>query len=273
MFGSIMFLPTFMQVVLGRSASNSGALLMPMMLSMITGSIVTGQIISRTGRYKIYGVVGLAVSAVGMFMLSRIGMETSSAMLAFDMVLVGIGIGITMPLFTVSLQSQFPTRIGEVTGAMQFFRSIGGTVGVAALGGVMNAAFGRELTALVASSSDTFGKAAPLFTKLAEEPAKLLNAGALEAVAAKVPVELQPLLDPFFTDVKLALTTGITEAFLWGTVLMALSFVAMLFVVEVPLFSKPHLDTPAEIGAELLAEESVQPSEHEPVVVGDEPEE
>jgi len=269
MFGTIMFLPTFMQVVLGRSASNSGALLMPLMLAMITGSIITGQIISRTGRYKIYGVFGLAVSVVGMFMLSRIGVNTSNFVLAADMALVGIGIGITMPLFTVSLQSQFPTRIGEVTGAMQFFRSIGGTVGVATLGGVMNARFARELETLVATNKASFGQSFPLFSKLAEEPAKLLNAGALQAVAAKMPDALKPLLDPFFADVKLALTSGITTAFLWGAVLMAFAFVAMFFVREIPLFAKPHLGTAAEIGAEIMAEESVQPVEHEPVIVGE----
>ena len=102
-------------------------------------------------------------------------------MLAVDMVLVGVGIGATMPLFTISLQSQFPTRMGEVTGALQFFRSIGGTVGVALLGGVMNAAFARELGVLLTEQSARFGDAFPMLSKLAEEPGKLLNAGAMEA--------------------------------------------------------------------------------------------
>ncbi|TLM78835.1 MAG: MFS transporter, partial [Actinobacteria bacterium] len=139
MFGSIMFLPTFMQIVQGKTASSSGALLMPMMFAMIGGSIGTGQLIARTGRYKIFGIVGLAISAVGMFALSRLQVDSSNLAVVLPMIMVGVGVGATMPLFTISLQSQFPSRIGEVTGALQFFRSIGGTVGVALLGGVMNA--------------------------------------------------------------------------------------------------------------------------------------
>jgi len=269
MFGSIMFLPLFLQVVLGRSASNSGALLMPLMLGMVFASVITGQLISRTGKYKVFGLIGMGLAAVGMFLLSRLGIDTPNSMVVLDMILVGAGLGITMPLFTISLQSQFPTRMGEVTGALQFFRSIGGTVGVALLGGVMNAAFARELSALVSRDSAKFGAAAGLLAKLTAEPAKLLNAGALEAVAAKIPPEAKALLEPFFADVKIALANGIAETFLYAFVLMVLAFVAMWFVREVPLSGKPHLETAAEIGTELLAEEAVQPAEHEPVVMGD----
>ena len=273
LFGTIMYLPTFMQVVQGRSASNSGALLTPLMLAFITGSIVTGQLISRTGRYKIYGIVGIAISTLGMLLLSRIGIDTSNFTLAFNMILVGIGLGITMPLFTISLQSQFPTRIGEVTGAMQFFRSIGGTVGVALLGGAMNARFASELQGTVIAHKASFATAFPLLAKLAEEPSVLLNSGAMEKIATKFPATMQPLLETFFTDVKLALASGITTAFFWGFVMMAFAFVAMFFVREIPLFSRPHLDTVSEVGTELFAEESVQPSEHEPVIVGESSEE
>jgi MFS family permease len=236
---------------------------------MIASSILTGQLIARIGRYKVFGLVGMGVAALGMFLLSRIIPEVSGLSLAIYMVLVGLGIGSTMPLFTISLQSQFPTRMGEVTGALQFFRSIGGTVGVALLGGVMNATFARELGALLQTQKTNFGSAYTLLSKLAEEPGKLLNAGAMQALAASLPTSAQPLLEPFFADVKAALTTGIANAFLWGAALMALAFVAMWFVREVPLFGKPHLDTVAEIGSELFAEEAVQPAEHEPHLMGE----
>ena len=269
MFGSIMFLPLFMQVVQGRTASSSGALLMPLMLGMVFASVLTGQAIARTGRYKAFGLVGMGLASVGMFMLSRLTVGTSNIEVVLAMITVGAGVGITMPLFTISLQSQFPTRIGEVTGALQFFRSIGGTVGVALLGGVMNAAFARELTSLVARDAAKFGDAAPLLGKLTAEPAKLLNAGALEAIAKQIPAAAQSLLVPFFIDVKLALASGIAEAFMIGFVIMVGAFIAMWFVREVPLSGKPHLDSASEIGTEILAEESVQPSEHEPVIVGE----
>ena len=269
MFSAIMFLPLFLQSVLGRSASNSGALLTPMMISLVIGSVLTGQLISRTGRYKLYGIVGLAISVVGMYLLSGLGVATSNSMVVVDMLLVGFGLGVTMPLFTISLQSQFPTRMGEVTGALQFFRSIGGTVGVALLGGVMNAAFARELTSLVARDAGKFGAAAPILDRLTADPARLLNVGALQAIAAKLPPQALALLVPFFADVKVALANGIASTFFWGFVLLAAAFLMMWFVREVPLTGKPRLDTAAEIGAEILAEEAVQPSDHEPVVLGE----
>ncbi len=273
MFGSIMFLPLFMQVVQGRSAAGSGALLMPLMLGMVFASIATGQLIARTGRYKVFGLIGMGLASVGMFLLSGLGVDTSNAQVIVAMITVGAGVGITMPLFTISLQSQFPTRIGEVTGALQFFRSIGGTVGVALLGGVMNAAFARELTALVARDAAKFGEVAPMLQKLTAEPSKLLNAGAVEALTAAVPAKAQALLMPFFQDVKIALANSVGETYFIGAILMVGAFVAMWFVREVPLAGRPHLDSAAEIGTELLAEEGVQPAEHEPVIVGEASEE
>ena len=269
MFGSIMFLPTFMQIVQGKSASNSGALLTPMMIAMIGGSILTGQLIARTGRYKAFGLVGLAVAAGGMFWLSRLQVDTGSLGVVVPMVLVGAGIGVTMPLFTISLQAQFRHRIGEVTGALQFFRSIGGTVGVALLGGVMNSAFARELGTLIAGQKASFGPAFPMLQQLAVDPSKLLNADAAKLLAEKVPASMQPLLGKFFEDVKLALSTGITTSFFWGFVLMGVAFLGMFLVREVPLFAKPHLDSASEIATEIGVEESYQPSNHEPVVVGE----
>ncbi len=269
MFGSIMFLPLFLQVVGGRSASSSGALLMPMMIAIVSGSILTGQLITRTGRYKAFGIIGLSISAVGMFLLSRLTVTTSNGQVAFCMVLVGLGLGVTMPLFTIALQSQFPKRIGEVTAVMQFFRSIGGTVGVALLGGVMNSAFANELAGLLRRDVGKFGAAGEQLSKLAAEPAKLLNAGALEAIKAAVPEQARPLLAPFFSDVKEALANGISTTFLWGFLLMLVAFAAMWFVREVPLLSKPHLQGPSEIATELFAEEAMQPAEHEPIIVGD----
>ncbi|MEN6429564.1 MAG: MFS transporter, partial [Coriobacteriales bacterium] len=249
-----------------RTASNSGTLLTPMMLAMPIGSASVGQLISRTGKYKRFGVVGLAIALAGMFMLSRITTQTGNAELAIFMALVGLGIGAMTPIFAISLQAQFPKRVGEVTGALQFFRAIGGTFGVALLGGVMNASFGRELGMLLERQKATFGSAYQLLERLAAEPGKLLNAGAFQAVAAQLPESLRPAMSSFIADVKLALTTGITDAFFWGFVLMCIGFAAMLFVKEVSLAPEPRARTAAELATEILAEEAVQPVEHEPVL-------
>ncbi len=268
MFGSIMFLPLFMQTVQGASASSSGSLMIPMMISMVSGSILCGQFIARTGRYKWLGASGLALATAGMLSLSRIHVDTTRVSLLSGMVMIGLGVGVTMPLFAIALQAQFQTRIGEVTAAVQFFRSIGGTVGVALLGGVMNAAFARNLEALLVRDEAKLGTLAPMLDRLASDPARLLNAGALEAVAAKIPPEAAGVFTTFVTDLKLALTDAIGTSFLIGSGLMALAFVSMLLVREVPLAAK--VKTPAsieEMGGELLVTDGILPAEHEPVLV------
>lgn len=257
MFGSIMFLPLFMQVVQGASAASSGSLLIPMMVSMVLGSILCGQLISRTGRYKVLGVTGLAVATTGMLLLSGLEMDTPRTTIVLNMVLIGAGMGVTMPLFAIALQSQFQKRIGEVTAAVQFFRSIGGTVGVALLGGVMNAAFARELGSLLARDAEKFGAAGALLSKAAGEPSKLLNAGALQAIAAKMPPGSEQMIATFSTDVRLALSDAIAETFLIGAGMMFLAFCAMIFVEEKPLLSRPKLDSAEAIATELGIEESV----------------
>jgi len=326
MFGAIMFLPTFMQIVQDRSASSSGALLMPMMLSLIGGSILTGQLIARTGKYKLYGIFGLAASAVGMYLLSRLQVDSSQMYVIMSMVLVGLGIGVTLPLFTISLQSQFQTRIGEVTGALQFFRSIGGTVGVALLGGVMNSHMRSYFAAKIGAAgvprleilwatqptpgplsaigvkalTERFAEKLPvggekLFTDFVSnlkvvvegnipksfDPSDVLNTQMLAAITqlvkgaeANMPAQavqalgLSQAWGTVVTDLKMALTVGVTDAFFYGAVLMAAAFGVMFLVREVPLTGQPHLSTAAEIGSEILIEESVQPAEHEPVIVG-----
>lgn len=268
MFGSVMFLPLFMQVVQGASAASSGSLLIPMMVAMVSGSIACGQVIARTGRYKRLGAGGLLVATAGMALLARIDAATTRPAVVAAMVLVGGGMGVTMPLFAIALQAQFQTRIGEVTAAVQFFRSIGGTVGVALLGGVMNGAFARNLERLVASHAARFGTLTPVLVAAAEEPSKLLNAGALNRLHAAVPPGMERAFATFVADMRIALADAIAQTFAIGALLMGLSFAMMLSVREVPLAAKVRSPgSLAEIGGELIAGEAVQPAEHEPVLV------
>jgi len=262
-----MFLPLYQQVVLGKSAANSGALLTPMLVAMVTGSILTGQLISRTGRYKWMGVAGIGVASIAMLMLSRLSIDTPNTFLIGSMIMLGAGIGVTMPLFTISMQSQYPTEIGVVTAATQFFRSIGGTVGVALLGGALNAAFAKNLQALVAEHASKFGPLASTFAKLAEKPEALLNAGAAEAIMAKMPPQAQTAVTSFMGDVKLALADSIGHTFFIGFLMMLVAFVAMLLVNEIPIAVGAPQATAEEFGRELLAEEAVLPEDSEPDVV------
>src|SRR4051794_4116681 len=138
MFGAINYLPLFIQGVIGASATNSGTVLAPMMLGFIVSSMISGQVMARTGRYKILAVVGFAIGAVGMVFLGRMGVGTTSRDVIPRMILVGLGLGVSMSLFTIVVQNAFPlAQMGTVTAALTFFRSIGATIGVALLGSVL----------------------------------------------------------------------------------------------------------------------------------------
>ncbi|MES2203215.1 MAG: MDR family MFS transporter [Patescibacteria group bacterium] len=139
MFGAIVFLPLFAQNVIGLSATNSGLVLTPLLLGAVIASAVSGQIISRTGRYKWIIIGGMAVAAVGMYLLSMLSAQTGYWELAGKMVVTGLGMGVSFSAFNIVVQNAFEARyLGVVTATTQLFRSVGGTVGTALLGGLFN---------------------------------------------------------------------------------------------------------------------------------------
>ena len=138
MFAAILFIPLFMQTVIGVSATQSGSLLTPMMVIWSVGSIGAGQIVARMGRYKALVLFGLAIMTIGLLLLGRMGAGTTRLTVVGDMLLVGAGMGLTMPIFTLIVQNAAPQRqIGAATATVQFFRQIGGTVGAAVFGSIM----------------------------------------------------------------------------------------------------------------------------------------
>ena len=146
MFGAIMYLPLFVQGVQGKSATNSGIILMPMMLAALATSVGAGQLLSRTGRYKAVVIAGFVTVALGAFLFSRMTVTTSGTSLAFYMIVMGLGLGVAMSSFTVIVQNQYPTqRLGEVSAGLQFFRSIGGTVGMAVFGTILTNRFAAAM--------------------------------------------------------------------------------------------------------------------------------
>jgi EmrB/QacA subfamily drug resistance transporter len=146
MFGAIAFLPYFVQDVLGQSATNSGLILTPMMVGFMISSITGGQLLSHTGRYKVLALAGFVVATAGMFLLSQMNINTTNWELYRNMFITGLGIGVMMSLFTIVVQNAFSVeRLGEVTATLTFFRTMGGTVGLAALGAVMTNSFTSNL--------------------------------------------------------------------------------------------------------------------------------
>jgi MFS family permease len=146
MFGAISFLPVFMQVVSGASATSSGLFLLPFMVGLLSASILSGRRISQTGRYKRYPVSGTLLATFGMFLFSTMNEDTPRALSGLYMAIAGTGLGLTMQVMVMAMQNSMERRyLGVATSTVTFFRSVGGSCGVALFGAIFNGRLAVEL--------------------------------------------------------------------------------------------------------------------------------
>ena len=139
MFGTISFVPLFVQGVIGTSATSSGVVLTPLMLGAVTTSFVSGQIVSRTGRYRPNTLIGPLLLGAGALLLWRMDVHTTNGEAARNMVIAGVGLGMMMQIFVLSVQNAVPrAAMGAATALTQFSRSIGATLGVTLMGVLVN---------------------------------------------------------------------------------------------------------------------------------------
>ncbi|WP_374120726.1 MFS transporter [Streptomyces sp. AN091965] len=155
LFGAASYLPTYLQMVDGASATESGLLMLPMMGGLVGASVVAGQLISHTGRYRIYPVLGGVLSVIGMYLLSRLEADTPRLHYSVWMAVLGAGVGLVMPVLVLAVQNAVPPAdLGTATSANNYFRQIGGSVGAAVFGTL----FANRLTdALAGRLPDTAG--------------------------------------------------------------------------------------------------------------------
>jgi EmrB/QacA subfamily drug resistance transporter len=250
MFGAILYLPLFVQGVLGNSATNSGVVLTPMMFGFMASSIVGGQILSRTGRYKILAIFGFIVAAAGMFLLSRMVPTTSEGEVVRNMIITGLGIGVMMSLFTIVVQNAFPYRqLGEVTASLTFFRSIGSTMGVAVMGTIMTNAY---QTAMQSNLPAIVKRSVPA-DRLAQlqNPQLLLSPDFLAKIQhnfASFGPQGLAIFRQLIEAIRLSLSTAITNVFFLGFIIMLVGLVSVLFLREIPLrksHTAPVIEAPA----------------------------
>ena len=134
MFGAIIYLPLYLQLVDGVSAMVSGLLMIPMMVGVLGASVTSGQLVSRTGRYKIFPVVGSVLVVLGMWLLSQLGLHTSHLTMSLYVIVLGAGMGMTMQVMVLAVQNAVPpAQMGAATAAVTFFRSLGGAFGTVAV--------------------------------------------------------------------------------------------------------------------------------------------
>jgi MFS family permease len=247
MFGAILYLPLFVQGVLGNTATDSGLVLTPLMLGFMFSSIVGGQLLSRTGRYKILAMIGFTIAAIGMFLLSRMTPNTSQGEVVRNMLVTGLGIGVMMSLFTIVVQNAFPYRqLGEVTASLTFFRSIGSTMGVAVMGTIMINGFQNAMQSNIPALLKRVVPADQLAQL--ENPQLLLAPDVVAKIqhgfAAMGPQGLI-IFRQLIEAIQKSLSTAITSVFFLGFIIMVLGFITVLFLREIPL-RKSHTAPVAE---------------------------
>ncbi len=146
LFGAVTYLPLYLQIVKGVSPTRSGLQLTPLMLGLLVTSVLSGQLISRWGRYRIFPIIGTAVIAVGMLLLSRLGVGTSIWTAALDMLILGLGLGMVMQVLVLAVQNAVDyTNLGVATSGSTMFRSIGGSIGVSLFGAIFSNRLHTEL--------------------------------------------------------------------------------------------------------------------------------
>jgi EmrB/QacA subfamily drug resistance transporter len=236
MFGSLSYIPLFVQGVIGTSATNSGLVTMPMMIAMAIASAIAGQIMSRLGHYRILGVVGLTVMVAGMYLLAQMDASSSTFIARRNMVILGIGLGMSLPLFMLAVQNAVSHRVmGIATSTMQFLRAVGGTMGVAIMGSLINSTLSSELVAN--TPSQVSENAPPTLLDQLHNPQFLLSPdqlGAVHDAFLKLPQGDQ-LFASAILAVRTSLATAIAESF-WVAMFVTIASVFVgVFLREIPL--------------------------------------
>ena len=223
MFGSILFTPLVFQGVLGISATNSGALITPMMFGLIGASTLTGFLMRRIKYYRFLGTIGVAVMIFGMWLLSQVVPGTPEWRVVVDLVVVGLGIGTTFPLYLTAVQTALPRRyLGVASSQIQFWRNLGGTVGSAILGAVLANRLPDYLKTRV--------------TDLHLPPqvlASLPKGGSANSILD--PTLLAKLPAAFVHAIRLALADSLHDIYLFAGAILVFALVSTVFMKEVPL--------------------------------------
>ncbi|CAM4238694.1 MFS transporter [Paenibacillus alkaliterrae] len=247
MMGAMMYLPFFVQGVLGISPTNSGFVNMPMSIAMIVLSTLSGRWISKSGKYKRFAISGMPFMVVGMLMMAfmnNVGVAVAA------MIVFGIGLGISMPLFTLTVQNAVaPSELGVATATAALFRNLGGTIGIAVMGTIMNSTLSNKLeTAVKTGQGPDLSQLEP---ETAEQlssflnPQMLLDQPKLKELHETLPEQIQPLFSHIIEMVRAVLSDSLTVVFLFGMSLLIAAFILVLFLKEIPLRSSNDMKAKA----------------------------
>jgi EmrB/QacA subfamily drug resistance transporter len=213
MFAAIIYLPEYFQVVRGYSATKSGLLMLPLVAGLLSASVMSGRLISSTGKYRLFPIFGTVLTGFGLLLLSTIETTTSIWVLSLWMLITGLGIGSFMQVMTLAVQNAIGYKdLGTATSAVTFFRSMGSSFGTAIFGAILGSRFAVHLAELAPGH--------PEVQALATESG--LNA------LAHLPASVAQ-------EAFLALTASFSDIFLYAVPVMAVAFIVSFFLKEIPL--------------------------------------
>ena len=232
MFGATIYVPQYLQIVKLESPTASGLLTLPMMVGMLTMSIGSGRRITTTGRYKRYPIMGLAILAVGLYLLSRLKLETSLVIMGASIFVVGLGMGLVMQVLVLAVQNSVDRRdLGVATSGSTFFRSMGGAVGVSVFGALLSARITTTIPARFAAAGVPMpSPGGPLGSQLG------------------TPAAIRALPDAISVPLRAGYADALHTVFLVGIPIVLLGWVVMWFLREIPLRQAVKAVTPRQPG-------------------------
>ena len=239
MFSAIVFVPLYFQGVLGTTATASGTFLTPMMLGVVFGALISGQSLSRAGgHYRLQGAAGIAILLVGIFLLSQMTTETSNAMALMNIIITGLGLGITLPLYLITIQNAVPHSVlGITTSTNTFFRTVGGAIGLAVSGSVMTNTFPAKFTEGLSPQLTSIIPPDQL-SAMAENPQVLVSPDALtqlQGLFANFGEQGIMLLQSLVDTLRESLGLAIGQVFTVSFFILIAALVVSLFIKQIPL--------------------------------------
>lgn len=239
MFGAIIFIPLYFQGVLGLSATASGSFLTPMMLGVVTGSITSGQVLSRAGgHYNLQAAIGLAIMAGGMALLTTLNVDTGYLLSVAYIVITGLGLGITLPLFSVVVQNDVPRRVfGVAISSVPFFRFLGGIFGLAILGSILTSSFATDFLSKLPEMAKNALPASRL-ESLAHNPQALITTQAqqeLKDALSQLGSQAQQVYGQIISALKQSLMSALIEVFIITLAVTVIAFIVNVFIKQIKL--------------------------------------
>jgi len=237
MMGALIYLSFFVQGVLAISPTHAGYVTMPMSICMVITSAISGALISKTGKYKRFALIGMPIMLAGMIIMV---LMNSVWMAVLAMVVFGLGLGLGMPVFSLIIQNAVPHKeLGAATATMQLFRNLGGTIGIAVMGTVLSTSLKNNLTELAKSPdavdlSKLDPATAAQFAQFSN-PQLLTNQPALEKLHQSLPADMQATFTKFIDTLREALSSSLSTVFLTGALILVVAVVLTYFIKEIPL--------------------------------------